>query len=36
MNEFGVTEQEMEILMSYLRKNLDNIRGPEDFINGMM
>jgi hypothetical protein len=35
MNEIGVEPQEADLLMSYLRKNLDSIRGPEDFIQGM-
>lgn len=35
MEELGVNNEEIEMLMGYLRKNLDNIRGPEDFIHGM-
>jgi len=31
----GVTQEELEMLRQYLEKNLNNIRSPEDFVQGL-
>ena len=31
----GVTQEELEMLRQFLEKNLNNIRSPEDFVQGL-
>lgn len=33
--EIGVTEEELMMLNSFLRKNLENIKSPQDFVQGL-
>lgn len=35
LSDFGVSNDEILILINFLQKNVENIQGPEDFINGL-
>lgn len=33
--EMGASQEDLDIMKNYLVKNLDNIKGPEDFLMGL-